>query len=123
MAVHRTIETTSIDKLNLDSKNPRLGRQAVKKNLTQDAVLKIMRRFTLDEIGISILKSGFWPQEALIAIKEKDGKSEKLTVVEGNRRLAALKLLQQAQDDDALKNGKRSTMAIQKKSSVLSPTC
>ena len=49
-----------------------------------------MLAFTLDELGVSMLKSGFWPQEGLIAVKEKVGRQDRLVVVEGNRRLAAL---------------------------------
>lgn len=101
MAVHTKIETSGIDALLLDPKNPRLGRQNVQKNLSQVDILDVMGNFTLDELGISIMQSGFWPQEALIAVKEKVGKVEKLVVVEGNRRLAALKLLQRAQERKA----------------------
>ncbi len=93
MAVHTKIETAPVDTLLLDQKNPRLGRQKVQKNLSQEAILNEMRNFILDELAISILQSGFWPQEALIAVKER---SVKLTVVEGNRRLAALKWLKKA---------------------------
>src|SRR5207245_8423937 len=97
MAVNTKIEAKSVDDLLLDPKNPRLGRQKVQMNLSQDAVLKEMQNFTLDELAISILQSGFWPQEALIAVQEKPGK---LTVVEGNRRLAALKWLKKAVSGD-----------------------
>ena len=101
MAVHTTIQTADIDELFLDPTNPRLGRQNVKKNLAQDAILDIMCKFTLDELAVSILRSGFWPQEALVVVPEKVGRASKLVVVEGNRRLAALKLLQLAQKGDA----------------------
>src|SRR5205823_6344439 len=56
-------------------------------------VLSIMREWTLDELATSFCESGFWPQEALIAIREKVGQSTQLVVVEGNRRLAALKMI------------------------------
>ena len=75
MAVHAKIETAPVGKLLLDSKNPRLGRQKVKMNLSQDSVLKEMQNFTLDEIAIPILHSGFWPQEAMIAVEEKPGQA------------------------------------------------
>ena len=93
MAVHTTIETAAIDELLMDPKNPRLGRQRVQEGLSQNQIMEVMENFTLDEIAISIIQSGYWPQEALIAVEEKPGK---LTVVEGNRRLAALKWLKRA---------------------------
>ncbi len=55
-----------------------------------------MTNWTLDELAESFLKSGFWPNEALLVIKEKLGGKEQLVVVEGNRRLAALKYLREA---------------------------
>ncbi len=80
--------------LHLDAKNPRLGRNAVKQSLSEDDVLELMRDWSLDELAVSFLESGFWPQEALIAIREPLSKSKTgLVVVEGNRRLAALKMI------------------------------
>jgi len=90
------IEYTSIDKLFLDAQNPRLGRERVKKGLSQEEVLNIMKDWTLEELATSFCESGFWPQEALIAVIEKVGQANELVVVEGNRRLAALKLIEQA---------------------------
>ena len=95
------IEYTGIDKLFLDRQNPRLGRAQVQRGLNQAEVLDIMKDWTLEELGTSFCESGFWPQEALIAIKEKIGKAESLVVVEGNRRLAALKMLEQAGNADS----------------------
>jgi len=101
MAVHTTILNAPIGELLLDPSNPRLGRQNVQKKLSQDKILEVMQGFALEELGISVLQSGFWPQEAVIAFKEKVGKLEKLVVIEGNRRLAALKLLQFGVDGKA----------------------
>jgi len=90
------IQYTSIDKLYLDAQNPRLGRDRVKRGLSQDEVLQIMKDWTLEELATSFCESGFWPQEALITVKGTVGESEELVVIEGNRRLAALKLMAQA---------------------------
>jgi hypothetical protein len=87
------IETAKLDDLNLDAKNPRLGRHNVEKGLSQDEVLGLMKDWALEELAVSFLESGFWPQEALITVREKLGKSTELVVVEGNRRLAALKMI------------------------------
>lgn len=81
-----------IENLALDAQNPRLGRDRVAKGLSQDEVLDLMKEWTLEELGTSFCESGFWPQEALIAVKE----GGELVVVEGNRRLAALKMLKKA---------------------------
>jgi hypothetical protein len=57
-----------------------------------------MSDWTLDELAESFLISGFWPQEAVIAVKEKLYGQSHFVVVEGNRRLAALKNLKMAVD-------------------------
>jgi hypothetical protein len=94
MAIQRDLQYASVDALNLDPKNPRLGRHNVEQGLSQDQLLALMEQFTLDELAVSFLENGFWPQEALIVVKEKIGrKPDALVVVEGNRRLAALKIL------------------------------
>jgi len=90
------IEYAKLEDLRLDGLNPRLGRERVKKGLSQDQVLEIMRDWTLEELGTSFCESGFWPQEALIVVREKLGKADALVVVEGNRRLAALKFIARA---------------------------
>jgi hypothetical protein len=96
------IQYAKIDDLLLDPKNPRLGRHNVEKNLSQDDVLDLMKDWTLDELATSFLESGFWPQEALIAVEEQIGAQTRLVVVEGNRRLAALKLLFKARRGEAV---------------------
>ncbi len=94
-----TPQAISVEELWLDPHNPRLGRENTRKDLNQGQVLDLMREWTLDELGISFLESGFWPQEALLCIREQVGEEERLIVIEGNRRLAALKLLFQAREN------------------------
>ena len=98
MAKMPSIQLANINDLYLDAKNPRLGRHEIEKGLSQDEVLALMEDWSLDELAVSFLESGFWPQEALIVVREPLPKSTipALIVVEGNRRLAALKLLQRA---------------------------
>lgn len=98
MAVHQELHFAGVDDLFLDPRNPRLGREKTKLNLQQDNILALMRNFTLDEIAVSFLESGFWVQEALLVVKEELYGQERLVVVEGNRRLAALKNLYDAQE-------------------------
>ncbi|MEK6304226.1 MAG: hypothetical protein AABO41_26355 [Acidobacteriota bacterium] len=63
----------------------------------------------VDEVALSIAANGFFPEENLFAIprnpNEKDEKKKKYIVVEGNRRLAAVRLL----CEDALRQTIRAT--------------
>lgn len=93
-----TIAYVPVDDLYLDPTNPRLGRSIAKPNLTQVSILDLMRDWSLDELAESFLTSGFWPQEALIAVRELLYGKQRFVVVEGNRRLAALKCLKAAVD-------------------------
>lgn len=92
MAIHNEIKYTDIGSLWLDGQNPRLGRDAKRRGLSQDQILDRMKDWSLEELAVSFLETGFWPQEALVVVLEDD----KFVVVEGNRRLAALKLLKLA---------------------------
>ncbi len=78
----------STSKLFFDSKNPRLVEAGGPES--QKEILRILwREFAVDEIALSIAANGYFPYEPLFATKE-DGR---LVVVEGNRRLAAVRLL------------------------------
>lgn len=92
------IEYAQIDDLYLDPKNPRLGRAAHSESLSQDAVYDLMRDWSLEELATSFLESGFWPHEAVLCAKEEIDGQERLVVIEGNRRIAALKRLKKAFD-------------------------
>lgn len=87
------IEFLKVDDLLLDPRNPRLGRQYTNKALDQSAILDLMKDWTLDELAVSFIESGYWPQEAVIVVSEKHLGKMADVVIEGNRRLAALKLL------------------------------
>ena len=96
MGISTELQYAKLDDLYLDPKNPRLGRHHVNARLSQEEVLDLMRDWVLDELAVSYLESGFWTHEALLVTQEElDGKS-RLVVVEGNRRLAALKYLYDA---------------------------
>lgn len=102
MAVKSEICYTSVDQLMLDPLNPRLGRGNIGPEVTQATILSLMRDWTLEELAVSFLESGFWPQEALIVVREELYGKEALVVVEGNRRLAALKFLKRASDGEKI---------------------
>ncbi len=101
MPVHNKIEYAKLSELHLDPDNPRLGRENTKKDLSEPKILELMKDWMLEELALSFLESGFWPQEALIVLRQTVGGKLFLVVVEGNRRLAALKLLKRAFDGHA----------------------
>ena len=98
MAVHEEIQYAGVDDLLLDPRNPRLGRNIAGPKLSQEKVLELMKGWTLEELAVSFLESGFWPQEALLVVKEPLYGRQTLVVVEGNRRLATLIFLKGALD-------------------------
>ena len=96
MAIGQSIQFAKLKELYLDPKNPRLGRHAVQEGLSQDQILDKMKDWTLEEIAVSFAESGFWTQEALVVVDEQISGAKKKVVIEGNRRLATLKLLASA---------------------------
>jgi hypothetical protein len=99
VTIGTNIQYASLKDLFLDPMNPRLGRNNTGPNVSQEAVLDLMKDWTLDELAVSFLESGgFWTHEALIVTKERLYGKTSLVVVEGNRRLAALILLHEAVD-------------------------
>jgi hypothetical protein len=96
MAIDPTIHYAELDELSVDPTNPRLGRSNAGRNVTQARVLELMMDWNLEELVVSFLESGFWPHEALLVVEEKLYGKPALVVVEGNRRLAALRYLRDA---------------------------
>jgi hypothetical protein len=84
-----TPKVIEVGKLLLDEKNPRIPTD--KQSLSQDDLtVWVAEAYASLTIAHSITSHQYFPSEPLIAIPDKDGKYK---VVEGNRRLAALKLL------------------------------
>ncbi|HEV2842721.1 MAG TPA: hypothetical protein VGW39_15470 [Chthoniobacterales bacterium] len=98
MPVATKLQYASIDQLSIDPSNPRLGSEVISQQLKPDQLLRQMRDWELEELAVSFLESGFWPQEALLVVEETlyGERKPRLVVVEGNRRLAALKYLREA---------------------------
>ena len=96
MGISTELQYATLDDLYLDAKNPRLGRHQTNTNLSQDEVLDMMSEWVLDELAVSYLESGFWTHEPLLVVKEQVDGEQRLVVVEGNRRLAALIYLRRA---------------------------
>ena len=77
----------SVDQLCFDLKNPRLFLDG---DLNEpDLVRLLWKDFAVDELALSIAGNGYFEHEPLFVALEND----KHIVVEGNRRLAAIKLL------------------------------
>lgn len=94
MTIQDSVQFSPVDNLFLDPKNPRLGRKTIKSGPTQEEILEWMKSYgVLEELAVSFLESGFWTQEAVVVVSERLGRRNQLVVVEGNRRLAALKML------------------------------
>jgi hypothetical protein len=81
-------QSANVTALLLDPHNPRipeLGHQASQREIAAELVAND----AVYDLAKDIVAQGFYPTEVLICVEE----SHALTVVEGNRRLAALKLL------------------------------
>ncbi|MDE0089510.1 MAG: hypothetical protein OXU23_27595, partial [Candidatus Poribacteria bacterium] len=96
MAIHVELQYARLQDLYLDTKNPRLARHHADADLSQEEVLDLMLNWVLEELAVSYLESGFWTHEALLVVQETLYGQLHLVVVEGNRRLAALKYLYDA---------------------------
>ena len=123
MAVASRIEYVPTSDLSLDPKNPRL--RASKRGADQESLLDEMSSWGIEEIAASLVENGFWAHEALIVVRENTGPAKRaentgpakraraqaksaisknhgasIVVVEGNRRLAAVRLLLRAANKD-----------------------
>lgn len=82
------IESVPLEKLKLDSENPRLPSSFY--NKSEDEIIEwMLKDESIIELMLAIGQHGFFSGEALLVIKTGDN----FTVVEGNRRLTSLKLL------------------------------
>ncbi len=80
----------AVASLHLDKKNPRLGRETLAR-APRDIIQHLFEHDKALDVADSIATRGFFPNEPLLAVREDD----RLVVVEGNRRLAALKALRE----------------------------
>ena len=84
------ISNLPVSDLHFDRENPRLVEFGIKSTTPEKAILSILwEAMDVMELVLSISSSGYFPHEPLI-VAEEDGKH---VVLEGNRRLAALKVL------------------------------
>ena len=93
-------ERISVDKLFLDAENPRLAEFALGNKPTQSELLKILwQQMAVDEVAMSIAASGYFSHEPLFVLEE----GKKIVVIEGNRRLGAVKILLDSEERKKLK--------------------
>lgn len=86
----RQIVARPVGDLLLDPMNPRLSLDA---NSGQETILrKLYNEEALDELAMSFARNGYFWEEPLVAVPATQSNG-KYTVVEGNRRLGAIKLL------------------------------
>lgn len=82
-------ELLEVSSLVFDSRNPRL-RGEEDADLTQQTIFELLwRDFAVDEVAASIAANGYFPYEPMFVVVE----ARHRVVVEGNRRLAALKAI------------------------------
>jgi hypothetical protein len=85
-----TTKLQKVASLHLDAKNPRLGRETSAR-APREIIQYLFDHDKALEVAESIVARGYFPNEPLLAIRENDH----IVVVEGNRRLAALKALRE----------------------------
>lgn len=84
------IEQIEPDNLTFDFQNPRIAEFSFTDKTPEQDIIKVLWDVMgVDEIVLSIKASGFFDHEPLIALREKS----KNIVIEGNRRLAAVKYI------------------------------
>jgi hypothetical protein len=77
------------DKLLLDPENPRLAGLGIQVGDQDSIIAWLWKNMAVDELVDSMAASGYWQHEVLFATEDNDKK----VVIEGNRRLAAVKVL------------------------------
>jgi hypothetical protein len=90
MALNWKTKPLSPTSLHLDTKNPRLGREYLSR-APREIIQYLFEHDKAMEVAESIVTRGYFPNEPLLAVNE----DARLVVVEGNRRLAALKALRE----------------------------
>ncbi len=93
--------------LHLDAKNPRLGRETTAR-APREIIQYLFEHDKAMEVAQSIATRGYFPNEPLLAIKMNG----QLVIVEGNRRLAALKALREPGLVEAVCTGRLSGFPV-----------
>ncbi len=84
------ITTLPVESLNFDRTNPRLAEYDISLKASEEEIISMLwEAMDVQELVLSIAASGFFPYERLIVAEE----SHRYIVIEGNRRLAAVRVL------------------------------
>lgn len=88
------IQMVEVGKLLLDEQNPRLPDTVVRLNAVdqRDIITWIAKNTNIEDLMLAISQNGYFPGEPVVA-HEHETRKGYYTVVEGNRRLTAVKLL------------------------------
>jgi len=89
------IERVPIDSLRLDDENPRLATATEAAHSQDEIVRTLWVEESVNEVADSIARNGFYEWEPLLVIPAQQ--TGKFRVIEGNRRLAAIRLLLEAE--------------------------
>lgn len=88
---YKAIKEIDVGELHFDKKNPRLP-STINKSDEQAVIKWMLRDASVVELMIAIGEKGYFPGEPLLVAPTK-GKRDSYDVIEGNRRLCAVKLL------------------------------
>jgi hypothetical protein len=91
MSYSEGLHNIDVHQLVLDPQNPRLALDMQQQN-DEEVISWMLNNASLTELMASIVENGFFGGEPLVGVVSSDG-SGKIIIVEGNRRLAAVKLL------------------------------
>ena len=90
MPENEDIQLLPTDDLHFDSRNPRLAEYGIAETSSDEDIVSLLwDTMDIEELVQSITASGYFPHEPLIVVEENGKK----VVIEGNRRLAAVKAL------------------------------
>jgi len=88
MSTEQKTKMMRVSDLEFDRKNPRLAEFDLTDQSTEAEVIQVLwEAMDVEELAMSIAASGFFPHEPVIVLKGSN------IVIEGNRRLAAVRLL------------------------------
>lgn len=87
-------EKVEVERLRLDRRNPRLVGEGENAS-EEEMIARLYLSADLGELLQSISTNGYMDIEPLIVMPDPDSSGDKLIVLEGNRRLAALRLLRE----------------------------
>lgn len=114
-----TTKQVRVEQLRLDRHNPRLVGAAAEAT-DEGIIAQLYRKAELDELLQSISTNGYLDIEPLVAVEAPDGYG--LVVLEGNRRLATLRLLREPDLVDSIASSENLTIPIPKFEDAVRPT-